>query len=171
MIAKVLFGLLMLGLAGAAGAAPVLISPDWGIDACQAWNASPALTQKLVESGWVKNDTGRGFKVIQLYREDCGDKPSAELRIALRDNLARCVYGGKVETQKLASDADYVMSAETDSWLEMGRGDYGPMRAMISGSLGFAGPMGEAMGNMAPFESFLLLVGKVPAETSQCPKI
>jgi len=169
MIFKTLFGAAMLGLAGSVCAAPVLISPDWGAETCQAWNASPVLTQKLVESGWVKNHEGRGFKVIQFYREDCGDKPTAELRIALQGNLARCVYGGKAETQALASGADYVMSAETDSWIEMGRGDYGPMRAMISGSLGFDGPMGEAMSNMKPFESFLLLVGKVPADTRQCP--
>jgi hypothetical protein len=27
----------------------------------------------------------------------------------------------------------------------------------------------EAMGNMGPFENFLLLVGKVPSETGSCP--
>ena len=32
------------------------------------------------------------------------------------------------------------------------------------------GPMGEAMGNMGPFESFLLLVGKVPGDQAGCPK-
>ena len=33
------------------------------------------------------------------------------------------------------------------------------------GRLGFDGPMMEAMGNMAPLENFLLLVGKVCSET------
>jgi putative sterol carrier protein len=51
----------------------------------------------------------------------------------------------------------------------MGKGEYGPMRAMMLGRLGFSGPMVEAMGNMAPFENFLLLVGKVPSETKACP--
>jgi putative sterol carrier protein len=43
------------------------------------------------------------------------------------------------------------------------------MRAMMFGRLSFQGPMGEAMGNMGPFESFLLLVGKVPSSTASCP--
>ena len=58
---------------------------------------------------------------------------------------------------------------ETGRWVEMGKGEYGPMRAMMLGRLGFTGPMVEAMGNMAPFENFLLLVGKVPSETKACP--
>jgi putative sterol carrier protein len=43
------------------------------------------------------------------------------------------------------------------------------MRAMMFGRLRFDGPYGEAMSNMGPFESFLLLVGKVPGETTACP--
>ena len=70
-------------------------------------------TDKLVESGWVTNDKGRGFKVMQVYRSDCGDKPTAEMRIALKDGKAVCVYGGAPETAKLDSGADYVMKAET----------------------------------------------------------
>jgi putative sterol carrier protein len=50
----------------------------------------------------------------------------------------------------------------------MGRGEYGPMRAMMMGRLQFSGPMMEAMGNMGPFESFPLLVGKVPSAAA-CP--
>ncbi len=33
----------------------------------------------------------------------------------------------------------------------------------------FSGPKMEAMGNMGPFENFLLLVGKVPGSTQSCP--
>ena len=75
--------------------------------ACLAWNGDSVLTDKLVESGWVKNDKDRG--------ED------------------------------------------------------GPMKAMMFGRLEFAGPKMEAMGNMGPFENFLLLVGKVPGSTQACP--
>jgi putative sterol carrier protein len=128
------------------------------------------LTKDLVESGWIKNDEGRGFKVMQVYREDCGDQPSAELRVSLQDGAARCIYGGAVQTAKLESGADYVMYAETKRWLEMGRGDYGPMKAMTFGRLGFKGPKMEAMGNMGPFSNFLLLVGKVPSSADTCPK-
>ena len=61
------------------------------------------------------------------------------------------------------------MTAETKRWIEMGKGEYGPMKAMMFGRLSFDGPMGEAMGNMGPFEGFLLLVGKVPGETGRLP--
>jgi putative sterol carrier protein len=158
-----------IGLAGAVAAAPALMSPDWAKDACVAWNGDPVLTDKLVESGWIKNDKGRGFKVMQLYRSDCAEKPTAELRIALKDGKANCVYGGAVETPELAGDADYVMKAETARWIEMGKGDYGPMRAMMLGRLGFEGPKMEAMGNMGPFENFLLLAGKVASDAGSCP--
>lgn len=127
------------------------------------------LTDQLVESEWVKNDKGRGYKVMQIFRKDCGETPTVEMRVALKENKATCVYGGKVETAKLDSGADYVMSADTARWLEMGKGDYGPMRAMMFGRLEFSGPMLEAMGNMGPFGNFLLLVGKVPSTTNVCP--
>lgn len=165
--------LLMAGLgvliSGAAHAQTEMMSAAWGKSACAAWNGEPPLTDKLAESGWVKNNANRGFKVIQVYRTDCKDSPRVELRIAEQGGKARCVYGGKIETAKLDLKVDYVMDAETVRWQEMGRGEYGPMRAMMFGRLSFDGPMGEAMSNMGPFESFLLLVGKVPGGAA-CPK-
>ena len=148
---------------------PVLMSADWARAACEAWNREATLTDQLAESGWAKNDLGRGFKVMQVYRSDCGAGPTAEMRIALKGAKAQCVYGGAVQTAKLDDSADYVMSAETARWLEMGRGEYGPMRAMMFGRLAFVGPKLEAMGNMGPFESFLLLVGKVGSTSASCP--
>lgn len=156
-------------LAGAAGAEPVLMSGDWGPAACAAWNADPVLTTELVESGWMKNDLDRGFKVMQVYRSDCGDKPTVELRVALVDGKATCIYGGPVETMAIDKGSDYLMYAQTQRWQEMGAGDYGPMKAMMLNRLKFKGPYGEAMGNMGPFKNFLLLVGKVDSDTSTCP--
>ncbi|MBI2313327.1 MAG: SCP2 sterol-binding domain-containing protein [Betaproteobacteria bacterium] len=154
--------------ASLAHAAPVMMSGEWAQGMCQAWNSEPVLTDKLVESGWVKNDKGRGFKAMQIYRADCNGSPRIELRVSEKDGKAICVYGGKAES-KLDSAADYLMWAETARWQEMGKGEYGPMRAMFFQRLRFDGPMGEAMGNMGPFESFLLLVGKVPGDTASCP--
>jgi putative sterol carrier protein len=155
--------------AGTARAAePALMSGDWAAAACAAWNTDPVLTEELVKSGWVKNDKGRGYKVMQVYRSDCSDKPTAELRVALKDGKAQCVFGGPVETQVLDGGADYVMHAKTERWKQMGAGEYGPMKAMMLGRLSFSGPYGEAMGNMGPFTNFLLLVGKVPG-TDACP--
>ena len=161
--------LIAIGIAAPAWAAPTMMSADWGKAACEAWNKDPVLTDKLVESGWMANDKSRGYKIMQVYRTDCGDKPTAELRVALKDVKAMCVYGGAPQADKLDSGADYVMMAETGRWIEMGRGDYGPMRAMFMQRLGFDGPKLEAMGNMGPFENFLLLVGKVASETKACP--
>jgi putative sterol carrier protein len=152
----------------AQSAEPAFMSGEWGPAACAAWNADPVLTKDLVDSGWIKNDKGRGYKVLQVYRSDCGDRPTVELRVALLDGKAQCVYGGPVQADKLDHGADYVMHATTARWKEMGAGEYGAMKAMMLGRLSFSGPYGEAMGNMGPFGNFLLLAGKVPGATS-CP--
>lgn len=149
-------------------AAPVMMSGEWAQGMCKAWNEDPTLTDKLAESGWVKNDKGRGFKAMQVYRADCEGSPRIELRVSEKDGKAICVYGGKAQS-KFDSSADYLMWAETARWVEMGKGEYGPMKAMFFQRLQFDGPMGEAMGNMGPFESFLLLVGKVSGDFSSCP--
>lgn len=154
----------------AASGKPIFMSTEWAKQACEAWNRDPVLTEKLVESGWIDNDGKRGFKAMQIYRMDCPSSPRVEMRIAKKDGKAMCTYGGKVETTKLESGMDYVMYADTTRWEEMGRGDYGPMRAMMFGNLKFEGPKMEAMGNMGPFENFLLLTGKVASDRSTCPK-
>jgi hypothetical protein len=46
----------------------------------------------------------------------------------------------------------------------------GSFRSRSIGRLSFGGPYTEAMGNMGPFTNFLLLVGKVPADTTTCPQ-
>ena len=168
---SVALGLIFVGsFAGSAAqsAEPAFMSGEWGPAACAAWNADPVLTRNLVDSGWIKNDKGRGYKVLQIYRSDCGDKPTVELRVALKDGKAQCVYGGPVQTQQPDHGADYVMHATTERWKEMGAGEYGAMKAMMFGRLSFSGPYGEAMGNMGPFGNFLLLAGKVQGAAS-CP--
>lgn len=158
----------LLGYAPITLAAPVMMSPEWAKEACAAWNNDAVLTGELVKSGWVKNDKGRGSKVIHFFRNDCKDSPRVEMRIAEKDGKAMCVYGGAVET-KLDSAVDYTMFADTKRWEEMGRGEYGPMKAMMFRRLRFDGPYGEAMSNMGPFTNFLLLVGKVETDTTSCP--
>ncbi|MCO5109165.1 MAG: hypothetical protein M9907_19080, partial [Burkholderiaceae bacterium] len=93
--------LIAIGIAAPAWAAPTMMSADWGKAACEAWNKDPVLTDKLVESGWMANDKSRGYKIMQVYRTDCGDKPTAELRVALKDGKAMCVYGGAPQADKL----------------------------------------------------------------------
>ena len=114
-------------------AAPVMMSPDWAKHACAAWNRDPVLTDGLVKSGWVDNDNKRGYKVMHVFRTECKDSRPVELRIAKQEGKAMCVYGGAIENPKLDGDVDYLMHAETERWIEMGLGDYGPMRAMMFG--------------------------------------
>ena len=159
--------------AAATGAALAQGSPAmsaaWAQSMCSAWNADATLTGQLVESGWIKNDGGRGFKAMQVYRADCPKSPRIELQVALKGDKAQCTYGGAAKTDKLDGGADYLMWAETSRWKEMGAGEYGPMKAMMFGRLNFEGPKMEAMGNMGPFGNFLLLVGKVPGDWAACP--
>ena len=137
---------------------------------CDAWNADELMTKGLADSEWVDNDGDKGFKIIQLYRKDCPDSPHVEMQFERQDNKAMCVYAGKVENPDLDRSADYEMFAETKRWIEIGNGDYGPMKAMMFGRLKFKGPKIEAMGNMGPFKNFLLLFGHFPSDPTVCPK-
>ncbi len=158
-------GLLAAFTAGAQ-AAPMM-SADWTAQACDAWNKDATLTDGLADK-WIKNDKGRGHKIIHLYRTDCGETTMTEMKIVAKDGKAMCVYGGAVQNTKLDLDADYVMHAETKRWNEMGAGEYGPMKAMMFGRLKFSGPKMEAMSVMGPFEAFLRLPGKIPGDQA-CP--
>ena len=165
-----LAGVLLAGIGfwgSTVAAAPVMMNAEWAKAACDAWNADATLTGQLTD--WIKNDAGRGYKVMQLWRFDCKDSPRVEMRIESKDGKAMCVYGGAVEHKDLNLSVDYGMQATTARWVEMGKGEYGPMKAMMFGRLGFDGPNWEAMKNMGPFASFLLLVGKVESDTGSCP--
>ena len=144
---------------------PVFMSPDWAKAAVDAWNNDPILTVELYKSGWATNTkNNRGFKIIEIYREDCLKSQHIQLKIEPKDGKAVCVYGGEVSDK----DPDYIMWANTKRWVDMGKGEYGPMKAMMFGRLKFKGPMWEAMKNMDPFSSFLLLTGKVDSDFSSC---
>ena len=166
---RMIGGMVLVAATGTAAAATELMSEEWAKAACVAWNADATLTGGLFESGWAANDKKRGYKTLQVARKDCKSSPKVEVRIAAKDGKALCVVGGR-SVDKLDLDVDYAMTADTKRWIEMGKGEYGPMRAMMFGRLSFDGPMSEAMGNMGPFEGFLLLVGKVPGDTAACPK-
>jgi putative sterol carrier protein len=158
--------LLAVYAAGVQAASPMM-SAEWTAQACDAWNKDATLTDGLANK-WIKNDKGRGYKIIQMYRTDCGDKYITEMKIVAKDGKAMCVYGGK-QTATIDDDVDYLMHAETKRWNEMGAGEYGPMKAMFFQRLIFTGPKMEAMSVMGPFEAFLRLPGKIPGDQA-CPK-
>jgi putative sterol carrier protein len=150
-----------------AHAAPAMMSAEWTAQACDAWNKDATLYNGLADK-WIKNNQDRGYKIIHLYRTDCGEATQTELKIVPKDGKALCTYGGAVQNAKMDYAADYTMHATTERWDEMGAGEYGPMKAMMFGRLKFAGPKVEAMSVMGPFEAFLRLPGKIPGDKA-CP--
>lgn len=152
----------------ATSAAPVLMSAEWAAQACAAWNEDPILTEQLLNK-WIKNDQGRGYKIMHLYRLDCTESPRVELRVSEKNGKAMCVYGGKIKARQLNRKSDYLMWAKTSRWEEMGAGRYGPLRALATLRLKLRGPRLEALRHLAPLKEFLLLTGKVLSDTSTCP--
>lgn len=157
---------LMLGAGLAVAEEMVFMSEPWAEAACEAWNESDSLTTGLLK--WIENDLDRGYKVIQIYRMDCEDSPKIELRLENVEDAVQCTWAGLAKSE-LESKADYLMFAQTERWEEMGAGKYGPMKGMMFRRLRFQGPKMEAMNNMGPFKSFLLLTGEVASDTSVCP--
>ncbi|MGE5154673.1 MAG: SCP2 sterol-binding domain-containing protein [Bdellovibrio bacteriovorus] len=158
---------------GATSASAVtFMDADWAASACSAWNSTPALANGLGGDAWAANDGGRGYKIIQLYRTKCGEGSKVELEIQNKDGKAHCARGGAVKHATLDPKLDYLMNATDEDWACMGQGKFGcgAMGAMTTGKLKFKGPKMEAMGVMGPFDSFLLLTGKVAGDTSACPK-
>lgn len=173
----VLCGTMIAALPALAGAAEFM-DAAWAKQACAAWNADPVLTGELMEmpeengSGysWIGNDAGRGYKLIQMYRTQCGDATKTQLNIAVQGGKARCIYGGAPDGKAMNFSVDYLMHATDKDWTCMGEGSFGcgAMGAMMTGKLKFTGPKMEAMKVMSPFESFLQLTGKVPGNKGNC---
>ncbi len=167
---KTLTALCLLSLSSAVSAAPVFMSVDWAKAACDGWNQSGPLTKEL-GGDWIQNNADRGYKVIQIYRTDCPDSPRVELTISAEDGMAKCTYGGAVVHEELNADVDYLMYANDEDWVCMGKGDWGcgAAGAMMTGKLNFAGPKMEAMSVMGPFNGFLQLTGQIDSDRGNCP--
>ncbi len=162
----------LLLLAGTAQASEFM-DATWAKAACDAWNADATLTSGLMDTdgySWAGNDGKRGYKLVQIYRTDCGESSKVQLNIAVKDGKAMCTYGGKPDGKAMDYSLDYLMNATDDDWDCMGKGAFGcgAMGAMMSGKLNFKGPKMEAMKVMSPFESFLHLTGKVPGTKTAC---
>ena len=162
----------LLGSSMCAAQAESFMDDAWAKQACAAWNQNATLTTDLGgQGGWVSNNGGKGYKVLQMYRDGCGAASRVELHIAPKDGKAMCVYGGAAQTTKLNADVDYLMHATDSDWSCMGKGSWGcgAMGAMMSGKLQFQGPKMEAANVMGPFGDFLLLTGKVGGNMNTCP--
>ena len=142
---------------------------SWAKQACDAWNGSATLTNEL-GGDWASNDGGRGYKLIQMYREQCGADSKVQLNITNKDGKAICTYGGKPDGKAVDNSMDYLMHATDEDWTCMGEGSFGcgAMGAMTTGKLKFDGPKMEAMGVMGPFNAFLKLTGTIGGEKGAC---
>lgn len=159
---RAFIGLLTIGSVGLAQ--PVFMDADWAKAFCDVWNNTPTLVNELGKnSSWAEVPERKLF----LYRRDCGKDKQVQLTIKNENGKAVCVYGGWKKDEKTSDD--FLMFADTKRWLEMGRGEYGPMKAMMFGRLKFKGPKFVAMKNMGPFEAFLLAIDDVESDTSRCP--
>ncbi len=155
---------LLLSFSGIALSAPVFMDEEYAKALCEAWNKTSQLSEQLGKSeSWVAVPERKLF----LYREDCGDAKQIQLTIKNEGGKAVCVYGGPAKDKR--GNDDFLMYAETKRWLEMGRKEYGPMKAMMLRRLKFEGPKGVAMKNMGPFEAFLDMVDNPPHDASRCP--
>lgn len=143
---------------------------EWAAKACEGWNADDNLTSGLGGETWAANNDGRGFKMIQIYRSQCGDAAKIQLNIENQDGKAICTYGGVPDGKAFVKKFDYVMNATDEDWICMGNGKFGcgAMGAMMSGKLKFTGPKMEAMSVMGPFNAFLKLTGAVAGEKGSC---
>jgi len=164
------FGLLAITL----GFLPVLaqaefMDADWAAKACDGWNNSETLTTKLAGK-WVGNNGDRGYKVIRMYRTDCGESTQVQLTIEEKDGKAMCTYGGAPDDKAFDKKMDYLMHATDKHWTCIGTGSFGcgAMGAMGTGKLKFTGPKMEAMSVMGPFGSFLKLTGEIAGEKTAC---
>ena len=179
-IGKVLVGATAIGMLSTPLSAAEFMDAAWAKQACDAWNKDAVLTSKLLQMpndmfgdgyAWLKNDAGRGYKLIQIYRDGCeASVPKIQLNIAEKDGKAMCVYGGAPDGKKMDMGVDYVMHATDKDWTCMGTGACGVMGSMMTGKLKFQGPKVEAMKVMDPFSSFLKLTGKVPGTKTACAK-
>jgi putative sterol carrier protein len=175
-MSSAILGGVVLGLLSTSTIAVEFMDEIWAKQACAAWNNDAVLTEKLAQMPedmfgegyqWIKNDAGRGYKIITLSRDDC-KAPKIQLNIAEKKGKTICLYGGKLDGKKLNMDVDYYMHATDEDWACMGSGGCGVMGSMMTGKLKFAGPKLEAMKVMDPFASFLKLTGKIDATKTVC---
>lgn len=168
-------------VASTSAVADTYMDAAWAKKACAAWNASPVLTKLLSNTGdddenegyeWAKNDAGRGYKLIQMYRTSCGANTKVQLVIQDKAGKAMCTSAGKPDGKAMNYKVDYLMHATDKNWTCMGKGSFGcgAMGAMMSGKLKFTGPKVEAMKVMEPFEAFLKVAGKTAGDKASCPK-
>jgi len=81
---KALFAALACTVSASSQAA-TFMDADWASQFCKAWKRQRHPDQGLGGDAWAKNDAGRGYKTIQIYRDKCGEQGKVELEITNKD--------------------------------------------------------------------------------------
>jgi putative sterol carrier protein len=164
---------LVIALAALTGAvsaqAAPLMSAEWAKEACAYWNSDGPLTTDLFEKWNAHDKDHSGYKVIHMYRSDCGGPAKkVELTISIKDGKTMCSYGGAVQHSTLRN-VDYQMGATTKRWMEWGKGQPNDIGMFDMAKLDFdKGSMTEAMQTMQPFKDFMVIAGRVAGTTAEC---
>ena len=96
MIKKIAGASALLMLLSVPAQAANFMDAAWATQACAAWNADSTLTSGLMDTdgySWAKNDGGRGYKLVQMYRTQCGDATKIQLNIVVKDGKTWLVTG------------------------------------------------------------------------------
>jgi putative sterol carrier protein len=145
---------------------------SWAKKVCNKWNGNTMLNNQLA-GAWIANNAGRGYKLIQMYRTECGASSKIQLTIRNKGGQAICTYGGYPNNKGLNRAVDYVLHAKDKHWVCMGEGKFGcgAIGAMKTGKLQFSGPQAEMKQVIAPFSAFLSLVGQTSGSkgVDHCP--
>ena len=113
---------------------------------------------ELTNSGWVNNDGGKGFKIIQIFVNQSFQ--SIELHIDKSGKIITWIDSARSADSSMNADVDYQFFADIEDWLIISKGENDFMYHLTVGGLTFKGPMMEAMSKMQAIDQLLLIIAK-----------
>ena len=113
---------------------------------------------ELVSSGWVENDGGKNFKIVQIFVNHSFQ--SIELHIDKSGKIITWIDSARSADSSLNPDVDYQFFADIEDWRMISKGENDFMYHLTVGGLAFKGPMMEAMSKMQAIDQLLLIIAK-----------
>jgi len=113
---------------------------------------------ELVSSGWVENDGGKNFKIVQIFVNHSFQ--SIELHIDKSGKIVTWIDSARSADSSLNPDVDYQFFADIEDWHIISKGENDFMYHLTVGGLTFKGPMLEAMSKMQAVDQLLLIIAK-----------
>ena len=113
---------------------------------------------ELVSSGWVENDGGKNFKIVQIFVNHSFQ--SIELHIDKSGKIITWINSARSVDSSIDTDVDYQFFADIEDWHMIAKGENDFMYYLTVGGLTFKGPMMEAMSKMQAIDTLLLIIAK-----------